>query len=387
MLLASLLLSFCVLATMLHCGSTLLAVAHIARKRRRAGQYAGPTTSVSIIRTVCGLDDVERRTLASSFHLHGPRHELIFCAANRHDPALPYLEQLIARHPDVDARICIGSGAESANPKLDNMRTGWAAARGDWIIFSDSNLELPSDYIGRLFEEWSEGTGLVCAPPIGADPTTFWAEIECAFLNTYQARWQIAADAVGYGFAQGKTMLWRRDDLERWGGPAALSRELAEDAAATKIVREGGKRVRLVATPFAQPLGNRTFSEVWKRQTRWAALRRLSFPSYFAAEVFTGMHLPMAACAAFCLLTGTSMLGPLSCLVGLWLGSEVLMAAVAGWHLNSRSVAAWLLRDALIPLVWLKAWLDPRYEWRGTRVGPRSRYSDQNVARAIQPRG
>jgi ceramide glucosyltransferase len=33
-------------------------------------------------------------------------------------------------------------------------------------------------------------------------------------------------------------MLWRRVDLERAGGIAALAREVAEDAAATKIVRE-----------------------------------------------------------------------------------------------------------------------------------------------------
>ena len=30
-------------------------------------------------------------------------------------------------------------------------------------------------------------------------------EIECAFLNTYQARWQYTADTQRVGYAQGKT--------------------------------------------------------------------------------------------------------------------------------------------------------------------------------------
>ena len=68
-------------------------------------------------------------------------------------------------------------------------------------------------------------------------PRGFWAELECAFLNTYQARWQYAADSLGHGFAQGKTMLVRRRDLAQAGGIQALAEEIAEDAAATKLVR------------------------------------------------------------------------------------------------------------------------------------------------------
>lgn len=102
-------------------------------------------------------------------------------------------------------------------------------------------------------------------------PRGFWAELECAFLNTYQGRWQYAADTIGLGFAQGKTMLWRRERLERAGGIHALGAEIAEDAAATKVVRNAVRRVRLVDRPFGQPLGARTPAQVWTRQLRWRA--------------------------------------------------------------------------------------------------------------------
>ena len=125
----------------------------------------------------------------------------------------------------------------------------------------------------------------------------FWAELECAFLNTYQARWQYIADAFGFGFAQGKTMLWRRADLERAGGIEALANEVAEDAAATKVVRGAGLKVQLVDRPFPQPLGYRTAAEVWHRQVRWARLRRASFFAYFLPEAVSGGVLPMIALA------------------------------------------------------------------------------------------
>ena len=101
---------------------------------------------------------------------------------------------------------------------------------------ADSNVLMPPDYIQRLLARWRPNSGIVCSPPIGSRPESFAAEIECAFLNTYEARWQYAAEAVGFGFAQGKTMLWRRDILEAGGGIEALGAEIAEDAASTKLI-------------------------------------------------------------------------------------------------------------------------------------------------------
>ena len=128
------------------------------------------------------------------------------------------------------------------------MVKGWKAARYEWVIIADSNVLMPADYIQRLLARWRPDTGIVCSPPIGSRPESFAAEIECAFLNTYQARWQYAGESSGYGFAQGKTMLWRRDILERGGGIEALGAEIAEDAAATKLVRGAGAAAPISST-------------------------------------------------------------------------------------------------------------------------------------------
>ena len=246
---------FCTLFVAVQVASIAIA---IVRLRRKAPPRRGEYPPVSLVRPLCGIDNYAAETLRSTFELDYPRCEILFCVADKADPVLPLVEALIAAYPAVAARLLIGDDRVSANPKLNNVVKGWRAAAHDWIVIADSNVLMPRDYIQRLFASWLADTGLVASPPIGSHPRGFWAEIECAFLNTYQARWQYIVDSFGRGFAQGKAMLWRRIDLERAGGIETLGREVAEDAAATKIVRGAGLNVRLVDRPLAQPLGRRS---------------------------------------------------------------------------------------------------------------------------------
>jgi ceramide glucosyltransferase len=129
------------------------------------------------------------------------------------------------------------------------------AARHAWIILADANVLMPKDYIQRLLMSWRHRSGLVCSMPLGSRPGNLWAELECTFLNTFEARWQYCAEAFGMGFAQGKSMLWRREVMDKGGGIRALDAEIAEDAASTKLVRSLRLDVNLVDSPFEQPLG------------------------------------------------------------------------------------------------------------------------------------
>ena len=358
--------TYCAIALILHAAS----IAAVWARSRRSWRVADAARAhaVSVIRPVCGLDSVEEATLASSFELTWPETELLFCVASPADPALPVLRRLIAAHQHQNARILIGDNRETANPKLNNVIKGWQAASSEWIILADSNLLLPADYVEQLLARLTPDAGLVCAPPIGSQPIGFWAEVECGFLNTYQGRWQYAADAVGFGFAQGKSMLWRRADLERLGGIAALGSELAEDAAATKLVRSCGRRVRLAGPSFAQPIGARRAQHVISRQTRWAQLRRRTFPSYFLPEILTGSLPPALAGTIASALLGGPVTAIALAIIAFWLAAEAALARAAGWPLSWRSPFAWLVRDVLIPLIWLRAYTAGGYEWRGNRI-------------------
>jgi ceramide glucosyltransferase len=329
----------------------------------RESQVIG-TPAVSILRPVRGIENNIEETLRSGFLIGYPHYELIFCVADGSDAVVPIVERLMAENPRVAARLLVGDERVSVNPKLNNLVKGWAAAEHDWVVMADSNVLMPRNYVQALFEAWTPGTGLVCSPPVGIRPVGFWAEVECAFLNTFQARWQLAADAGGQGFAQGKTMLWRREDLDRAGGLAVLGREVAEDAASTKFVRRRGRHVRLVAEPFPQPLGRRAWAEIWRRQLRWGRLRRASFPLFFAPELFSGGFFPLLAMAGLA-VAGALPAGAAAAYALVWYGAEAALAHRFGWPMSPRSVVAWLTRDALLPALWFGAVAGSDFVWRG----------------------
>ncbi|HEY2136973.1 MAG TPA: ceramide glucosyltransferase [Xanthobacteraceae bacterium] len=359
--------AFCAIATLVHLVSVIVAIARCRPPRHRVAPVSD-APPVTIIRPVCGVDNFVEDTLASSFGLAYPDYEVVFCVAQPRDPVVPIVRALMASHPGVPARLLVGDERVSPNPKLNNCVKGWKAAAHDWVIIADSNVLMPPDYVQRLIAAWRPDCGVVCAPPVGSRPGNFWAALECAFLNTYQARWQYFADTFGNGFAQGKTMLWRRQDLESAGGIRALGAEVAEDAAATKLVRALGRRVRLVDAPFAQPLGRRRMVEVWRRQTRWARLRHACFPHLFWPEVLSGALLPLLAAAFVARAAGGSVAASVGALAALWWGAEMALARAAGWHCSVFYPAHAALRDLLLPCIWLDGLVGTEFVWRGNQM-------------------
>src|SRR3984893_2827393 len=323
---------------------------------------------VSVVRPLCGLDNFCEETVESSFRLDYPSYEIIFCVARASDPVLPLVQRLIVRHPDRPARVIVGDEQVSPNPKLNNCVRGWDAARQDWIILTDANVLMPKDGIQRLLARWRRRTGLVCSMPLGSRPRNLWAELECSFLNTFEARWQYCAEAMGLGFAQGKTMLWRREVMEKGGGIRALGAEIAEDAASTKLVCRQGLCVNLVDSPFEQPLGYRGFRDVWLRQVRWARMRRKTFPFFYAPEIVAGAALPCLAAAYAAWMMDLNVAASTLGAALAWYGPEALLARLNRWHFSWRMPLLFVLRDVMLPIIYIDAWCLDQFVWHGNEM-------------------
>lgn len=352
---------FAALATSAHLATTGLVLLRLTRRKPLAPTG---TPFITLLRPACGLDPQDAETLGSSFTQDYPAYEVVFCVAREDDPVLPLIRDLMARHPRVPARLLVGNDAISSNPKLNNLQKGWAGTTARWVAMADSNLLLPPDYLQTLLASWRPETGLVSSPPVGIRPEGFAASLECAFLNGNQARLQLAADSLGFGFAQGKTLFWRRDQLDAAGGLAALGHDLAEDAAATKLVRRTAKRVTLTPAPFAQPVGKRSLRAVWDRQLRWSRVRRDGFPLLFLAEPLNSPVLPAFALG----LSMGSVAAALLLLV--WYLAEADLLRAAGWPRGWRDLAAMPLRDALVLPLWLATFARRGITWRGTAMAP-----------------
>jgi len=349
-------------------GLSVALAARRCRKRPRRAPAPRDAEGVTIVQPLCGVEAFSRDTLRSIFAIDYPVYEIIFCLASADDPIAPLVRGAIDANPHRPARLLIGDDRVSANPKLNNVVKGWKAARHDWVIMADSNVLMPNDYIQRLLVRWRPDSGIVCSPPIGARPESFGAEIECAFLNTYEARWQYAGESLGYGFAQGKTMLFRRGIVEAGGGIEALGAEIAEDAAATKLINAQGLNANLVDQPFQQPLGRRRLKDVWSRQVRWARLRRATFPLFFLPEILTTSLFPLAAAGFAAPQFDVSVVSAVALAAFFWYGAEALLALAAGWPLTWRMPLAWLIRDGMLPLIFAKAWTGHAIVWRGNAM-------------------
>jgi len=351
-----------------HLLSTALAAWRSRPRRPLPAPEVAQAPGVTLVRPMCGLDHDARGLLAATFALDYPKLEILFCVERPDDAAIPLVREFLAAHPQADARLLIGTDHLSDNPKLNNMAKGWRGARYDLVCFTDSNLRVPRDYIQRVLAARQDDTGCVSAPPVGGAAVGLWAEVEAAFLNSFQARWQFAVDTIGFGFAQGKTLFFDRRDFAAIGGVAALAAEPAEDAAATKAVRSLGKKVNLVDPPFVQPLGRRTWRAVWNRQLRWARLRRATFPLLYVPELMTGALMPAIATVLAAWARGYDVGPSLAGFLAVWYGAEAALTLAARWHFTILTPFGWLLRDLMVPALWIAGLAGRSFVWRNPPV-------------------
>lgn len=340
----------------------------VRARNRPAPAHAPP---VSIVRPLRGVETFSEETLGATFTLDYPNYEIIFCVQSPNDPIIPLVEKLIAAHPMCDARLLVGDDYVSPNPKLNNCVKGWEAARFEYVILADSNALPPPDYIQTMLAAFEPNTAMTVSMPIGTRPTSFWSMVECAILNTFQARWQYGAEAIGLGFAQGKNMMWRREVLDRAGGIRALACEIAEDAASTKVIRAQNMNIRLVDMPFEQPLGDRSAHEVYSRHVRWARLRRVTFPAHYAPEFMNGSFIAAVLGAYAGLQLGgnaTTAIVAAIVIIGALHGGELWLAKVCGFPLDWRKPFALLMRDLLLPVMFVDALLFDDFVWHGNAM-------------------
>jgi ceramide glucosyltransferase len=370
MLLAYVCAGWCAFILILNFASmALMACKCHARPRTLPAPVDAPP--VSIVRPLRGLEPFSDETLGATFALDYPQYEIIFCVQSPSDPIISHVERLIAAHPERDARLLVGDDYVSVNPKLNNCVKGWEAARYDYVILADSNALPPRDYIQTMLAAFGRDTAMTVSMPIGSRPEGFWAVVECAILNTFQARWQYGAEAIGSGFAQGKNMMWRREVLDSAGGVRALGCEIAEDAASTKIIRAQNMNIRLVDMPFEQPLGRRTAREVYSRHARWARLRRVTFPAHYAPEFMNGSFAAVVfgAYAAMQFDIDAALIAWL--IVASLHGGEMWLARVCGFPLDWRTPFALVMRDLLLPVMFVDALLFDDFVWHGNAMSVR----------------
>lgn len=349
----------------------------------RRPPVSGPAglPAVSVLVPVKGIDAEFADNLEAFFGQVYPVLELIFTVADAGDPAIPLVERAIAAHPRIAARLIVGDVRVSANPKVNNLVNAERAARHPLLLISAANIAVAPDMLARMVPLLTPEVGLLSAVPVAVRPTNFVGEVETALWNGHAARWYYAAAAVGAGAGLGAALLMRRDDLARIGGMAALGDGFCDDAELATRIEALGLRIVVAPEPAYHPVGRRRFHDLWERHLRWqCCLRYHSLPAFLAVPCFGIIAATVTGTVFWAPLLGEWTPAAALAFVAAWLAAEALYHRRQGWRLTWRSPAAWLMREAVLAVLWLRAVTARTLVWRGSRI-------DVRVAAPARPTG
>jgi ceramide glucosyltransferase len=321
----------------------------------------------SIVAPLNGAADASPAYIDALRTLAGQGAEVLICIADAEDGALAAVR---ARWPE--APVLIGHDT-TFNPKMNNVRKGLEAARRPVVALCDAGIMLDAASLCRAAAALSDKVGLVLALKAARDPGNFAAELECAYINGHQARFLFAADRLGIAVASGGVTLMSHDTLQRIGNWRGFNRWIADDYSVTRSVRELGLQTRLGDVMLSLPLGRRDLGVVWRRQVRWARTR-LRLPVWPLVLWEPAIGWAASAMAGLLALAAAGV-GVPGLLLGLvlhtvaWLAAEAWFAAGRGLAFGWRAAAAAVVREALAPVLMLRALSGRRIEWRGTDLG------------------
>lgn len=345
----------------------LVAMARLGRRPRHRDD--GFTPPMTILKPVRGLDPGLLENFRSFCRQDCPTYQILFGAADPQDPAVPVVRQVLAEHPEVDARLVLCPEAMGPNGKVSSLQQMAALARHEILVVSDSDTRVAPDYLRRLAGPFADPeVGLVTALYRGAAPAGLAAHLERLIIHTLFVPGVLVAYLLeGMTFALGATMAVRRKVLDELGGFAAFAHVLAEDYQIGRRAVAAGYTVALADTLVDCVLGHIPFRHFFARQVRWARTNRSCRPGgYLGSVIRHGVFLSLL----FLLAEGPTALG-----LGLLATTIALRHAVAVMvstkvlRLADPARGLWLLplADLLSIALWALAFAGNTITWRGLR--------------------
>ncbi len=326
---------------------------------------------VSVLKAVHGNEPDLEENLATFFVQDYPEYEILFCARHDSDLGLAAARRVMARFPDVKARILTCGEPPWPNARTFSLEVMRQQALYPILVASDSDVSVGVDYLRSVVQPLLDPhVGMVTCLYRGVTKHGIWAQLEALGMSIEMTGGVLVANMLeGMQFALGPSMVMRQSTIEKIGGYERIAQYYADDFVLGNFTAAAGEAVVLSSYIVGHHVMNSEFKSSMAHQQAWATSTRFSRPAGHFGEVLTyAVPFGLIALPAFGglhhwalgldLLLFTVIARVLLCLL-------VSAFVVRDWAAMRR---AWLypLRDLMGFVFWVRSYLaGRRLRYRG----------------------
>ncbi len=342
---------------------------YIDRDKKTYEKFSANLPPVSVLKPVHGNESRLKENLESFFRQDYPKYEILFAADEPDDAAIPIIQEISARYPNVSSRILVTGQPPWPNAPNYCFHRLTEIAAYDILVTSDSDVEVSPDYLRDVVPPLLDPkVGAVTCAFRGKSAGGIWADLDSIGQSVeFVAGVLIANLMEGTKFGLGPTIALRKDSIAKIGGYAAVREYLSNDFVVGNFIHKAGFEVVLSSHVVAHISPKMSLRRMWERQLRWAMGTRYSRP-----KGHFGSGLTFAVPYGILGLISASWLGhPLLGwgLLATALVNRMAQCWIVGWWaardpVARRAFLLYPLRDLHGFIVWCASYLSKRSLWR-----------------------
>lgn len=323
---------------------------------------------VSILKPLQGADPGLKVNLSSFCELDYPKYELVFCLEKGEDKALSLIRELQIKYPEVFIKVAQDDNHYGYNPKVNNLIRGLKYASYDLILISDADVCPDKTYLKDTAHYFSDpSVGMVTNLIRGKGKGSIGAILENLYLNSFVLGGTCSLyHYFDYTCVTGKSVLFRKEDLEKIGGFSSLKNFLAEDQILGKKFKRLGKKVILSNHLITSNNSQRPLTKFFSRNLRWSQMRlQLGGLGYLSEMLLNPVFIAtlFVILSSFSTLSFSAFLGTSFYKILVDSMEGKLIQAGAGFYPYLLAP----LKDILIGIIWFFPFFKTSVEWRGAR--------------------
>jgi ceramide glucosyltransferase len=311
---------------------------------------------------LCGAEPDTYSCLRSFCLQAFPNYQVVFGVSDPNDPVISIVRRLQREYPQRDLALVIEQRSHGINRKVSNLINMMAAARHDFLVISDSDVRVASDYLGRIVAPLTdEQVGIVTCCYRGVARSGVWSILGSMFINEWFLPSVRVAAMMGFrSFAFGASIALRRDTLERIGGFSAVAGQLADDYRLGELTRRLGLVTVLSDVEVETMVREQSVAELISHELRWRRTIRILSPSGYRFSFIT-FGLPITTLQLL-VAGGTASAVIIFAITAL--SNASLHVAVDGHRTRRAKLLLVPLRDLLHCALWGWSFVTRRVQWR-----------------------